>query len=303
MQGKTVLITGANTGIGEVTARELARMGATVLASGRDRHKLEKAVSAMRAATGNQAIHPLVADLAVMDQVIALAEDVAARTDRLDVLINNAGVILGERRETPDGLETTFAVNHLAPYLLTDRLQPLLLRAAPSRIVTVSSGWHTAVDGLDFDDLQSREQYDGKVAYQRSKLANILFTRALARRLQGTGVTANSLHPGVVRTRFGQDGDMRGALAFLFKLARPFFIGPEKGARTSIYLASSAEVEGVSGQYFVKCRPETPSRAALDDTAAERLWEESRRLLSRWLTGTAGRGSPYTPIGHASSVV
>lgn len=285
LEGRVVLVTGANTGLGYETALALAGMGARVLLHGRDRGKVDQAVKAIRQATGSEVVEGLVADLASMVQVKALAEEVRGRTERLHVLVNNAGIILGSRTETPEGLETTFAVNHLAPFLLTGELLGLLKAAAPARVVTVASGWHTAVRGLDFEDLQHARRYDGKVAYQRSKLANILFTRALAKRLEGRGVTANCLHPGVVRTRFGQDGDISGALAFFFRLARPLFLAPAAGARTSIYLASSPEVGQVSGEYFVKSKAARPSDAALDDQAAERLWAESERLLAAIAAG------------------
>lgn len=279
LTGKVALVTGANAGIGRVTARELALLGARVFVHGRDAAKVEQAMYEIRSVSGNEAVEGLVADLAEMAQVRDLAQQVKERTDHLNLLINNAGLILGERSVNSQGIETTFAVNHLAPFLLTRELEPLLRASAPARVITVASGWHTAVDGLDFDDLQHEKSYDGKVAYQRSKLANILFTRELARRMEGSGVTANSLHPGVVRTRFGQDGDMNGPLAFLFKMARPFFIGPEAGARTSVYLATAPEVADVSGEYFAKCQPVDPSASGQDDEAARRLWEESERLL------------------------
>lgn len=280
LTGQVALVTGANAGIGKVTARELARMGARVFVHGRDAAKVERAVADIRSASGNDAVEGLLADLADMGQVKALADAVGQRTEQLNLLINNAGLILGQRSENAQGIETTFAVNHLAPFLLTRELEPLLRASAPARVITVASGWHTAVEGLDFDDLQHEQDYDGKVAYQRSKLANILFTRELARRLSGSGVTAYSLHPGVVRTRFGQDGDMDGPLAFLFKLARPFFISPEAGARTSLYLATAPDVAEGSGAYFAKCQPVDPSAAGQDDGAARRLWAESERLLS-----------------------
>lgn len=279
MQGKVVLITGANTGIGKATAMALAKMGATVVMHGRRRDALEAASAEVRAASGNDRVDLLVADLASQNEVRRLAADFLAKHQRLDVLLNNAGLILDRRSETVDGLETTFAVNHLAPFLLTALLRQALHNSAPARVVTVSSEAHRQVGGLDFDDLQGKKRYDGMKAYSASKLANILFTRALARQLTETGVTANCLHPGVVRTGWGADGDMHGAFNFAMHLARPFMTSPEKGARTSVYLASSPDVKGASGEYFKKCRVARTTPAAQDDAAAERLWLESAKLV------------------------
>lgn len=278
LSGKVALVTGANTGIGYVTAMNLAEKGAKVFVHGRNKSKIERAAESISKMSGGIGVEALVADFSEMDQVRALAGEVKERTDRLDILVNNAGLILGDRVVTVDGMETTFAVNHMAPFVLTHELADLLFASAPSRVVTVASDWHRATSGLDFDDLQHEKAYDGKVAYQRSKLANIYFGRVLARRWEDREVKSNTLHPGVVRTRFGQDGDMSGFLSLLFKMARPFFLTPEKGARTSIYLASSPEVSETTGRYFSKCRPVDPSKAAQDDTAAERLWEVSADL-------------------------
>jgi NAD(P)-dependent dehydrogenase (short-subunit alcohol dehydrogenase family) len=279
MSGKVALVTGANSGIGRVTALELTRMGASVVASGRDREKLKAAVLWIRGDTGNMGVEPIAADLSSQAEVRRLADEFKERHDRLDVLVNNAGLILGERQMTVDGLEATFAVNHLAPFLLTNLLRDRLEKAAPSRVITVASAVHQRVrHGLDFDDLQSKRRYRTFDVYSRSKLANVLFTRALARKLEGTGVTANALHPGVVRSGFGQDGDVGGFLGVLFGAARLFMISPEEGARTTLHLATSPEVEKLSGRYFVKCRPVEPSMAARDDAAAERLWMVSERM-------------------------
>lgn len=279
MVGKVVAITGANTGIGRATAEALATMGAKVFACGRNPEKLDAAVDALRTSTGNQHIIPLVADLASLEDVRGLADSIAARTDRLDVLVNNAGVGIDQRTETVDGFELTLAVNHLAPFLLTNELLPLLEASAPARIITVSSANHLLAKTLDVNDLQSRENYSWNSVYARTKLCNILFTRALAGRLEGTGVTANCLHPGVIDSDFGDGGDLHGLNAALFQALKWFLPGPERGARTSIYLASSPEVAGISGEYFVRCKRRKPSKLAEDDALAKALWAASDALI------------------------
>ncbi len=202
------------------------------------------------------------------------------------MLVNNAGLVQSERRETVDGYEATFGINHLGPFLLTRLLTDRLVASAPARVVNVASTAHRgARKGLDFDDLQSTRHYRGMEAYSRSKLANILFTEELAQRLTGTGVTANSLHPGTVASGFARDDDAKGFLAFGVKVIKPFILTPEKGARTSVYLASSPEVAEVTGQYFVKCRPRTPSPAARDEAAATLLWSVSEELVDRAAPG------------------
>ena len=266
MSGKVVAVTGANTGIGRATALALAHMGARVLACGRSEEKLSAAVEAMRRVTGNDDVEPLVADLASMAEVRGLAESIASRSERLDVLINNAGVAIDRDVRTTDGLE------------LTGALLPRLEASAPARVISVSSGMHAAVRGLDLDDLPRPARFDWKDAYGRSKLANVLFTRALARRLEGTGVTATSLHPGVIATEFGGDGDLTGFTGWLFGVVKYFLPGPDAGARTSVYLASSPEVEGHSGGYYEKCKEKKPSKLAQDDDLAERLWRLSEEL-------------------------
>jgi len=273
MNGKTCVVTGATSGIGYVTARELARRGARVLVVGREPDRARTAVEQIRHETGREAI-PLAADLSRMAAVRELARSIRDQTPRLDVLVNNAGGLFPRRLQTPDGLEMTFALNHLAYWILTLELHSLLVSSAPARIVCVASEAHRGVT-LDFDDLQSSKSYLGFRAYQRSKLANILFTRSLARRLEGTGVTCNCLHPGVVRTNiFRESGWLNG----LARLAVRFALTPEQGARTSVYLACSQEVEGATGGYYVKERLATPSPAALDDQAARRLWEASIQI-------------------------
>jgi len=278
MKGKIVLITGSNAGIGKATACELAKRGATVVASARSPEKGRRAVDEIRHQAVSSDVHLLVGDLGSLAGVRALAADFVERWDRLDVLVNNAGVFLSERSETVDGFETTFAVNHLAPFLLTHLLLDLLEANAPSRIVNVASAAHVRAT-LDFDDLQTTRAYSTMDVYSKSKLANILFTRELARRLEGTGVVANCLHPGVVRSDLGADGDMSGFFRFGWVLIQPFLIGPAKGARTSVYLASSPEVEGVTGEYFDKCKPSRSSSASQDMEAARRLWEASAEMV------------------------
>ena len=277
MQGKTVVVTGANYGIGKAAATELARRGAHVVMTARDRARGEAARDDVRRASGNAQVDLLLGDFAVLDQVRALAAELA-RLPGIDVLINNAGLMLSVRSETRDGFETTFQVNHLAPFLLTTLLLPKLTAKPGVRIVTVASDAHTRGGALDFDDLQSKRSYAPFAVYGRSKLANILFTRELARRLAGTGTTANSLHPGVVATGFAGDGDASGLFAMLLKLARPFMLTPEKGAATMVYLATAPEVATVSGRYFARCREKTPARYAQDDATARRLWDESVRM-------------------------
>ena len=277
MAGKRCLVTGATAGIGEVTARDLAGLGASVVLVGRDPGKCEATADRIRDRTGNTAVETLVADLSSMAEVRRLADEFRGRHDRLDVLVANAGALFLERSETVDGFERTFALNHLSPFLLTNLLLEPLRAASPSRVVVVASDAHRGM-ALDFDDLQARRgRYRGMFAYGRSKLANILFARELARRLAGAGVTANALHPGFVASSFfSGTGPARWAMR---RLADLFAIAPEEGARTSVHLASSPEVSGVSGRYFAKCREATPSAAARDVEAARRLWRASEDLV------------------------
>ncbi len=279
MKGKVCLVTGATSGIGEVTASELARRGARVIVVGRAPDRCAATLERIRSQTGATAVESLVADLSSQADVRRLAGQVRERCERLDVLLNNAGAMFLERRESVDGIEMTLALNHLSYFLLTNELLPLLKASAPARIVNVASDAHKGVS-IDFDDIQGRRKYGGWRAYQRSKLANILFTYELARRLEGTGVTANTLHPGFVRTRFF--GDFTGWWGFITKLGASLIaIGPEDGARTSIYLAASPEVEGVTGQYFVKCRSIPSSPQSRDRAAAERLWRVSEEMTGQ----------------------
>lgn len=280
MKGKVVVVTGANAGIGRATAEALARMGARVLACGRDAAKLDAAVADIRRVSGRDAVEPLLADLSSMVEVAGLADAIAEKTDRLDVLINNAGLTIDRRVDTADGYELTFAVNHLAPFLLTTRLLPLLEASAPARVVTVSSALHARVKAMDVAALADPPSHDWGATYGQSKLCNVLFTRALARRLEGTGVTANCLHPGVIATDMGDDGDLRGLAGVAWRVMKWFMPGPAKGARTSVYLASSPAVADVSGEYFVKCAVARTSRLARDAELGEALWLESERLVA-----------------------
>ena len=279
MQGQVCVVTGATSGIGKAAAAALARQGAEVIVVGRDPGRAEATAAAIQA-DGAPPPKVEIADLARLDQVRALAGRLNQTLDRIDVLINNAGLVLNERQVTPDGYEHVFAVNHLAPFLLTNLLQSKLTASVPARVVTVSSDAHTAAR-LDLDDPNLEHGWSSWRSYSNSKLANILFTRELARRLDGTGVTANCLHPGVVRTGFGRDARplMRAGLT----IARPFMLSPERGADTIVYLASSPDVAAKTGGYYVKREPREPSASARDDGLARVLWETSERL-----TGLAG---------------
>jgi NAD(P)-dependent dehydrogenase (short-subunit alcohol dehydrogenase family) len=275
MDGKVVVMTGATSGIGEVAAVELARRGARVVFIARDRSRAEAVLREIRAANPGIAHRAHYADLSSIDETRRAAAEVATTEPRVDVLINNAGALFNRRQLSPDGLEMTFAVNHMAYFVLTEALRDVLLASAPARIVSTASGAHRGAR-LDFDDLQSERSYAGFDVYGRSKLCNILFTRELAHRLEGTGVTANCLHPGFVATRFGDRSG--GLLQALMPIAKLGAISPKKGAETILYLASSPDVAETSGLYFYRCKPETPSDEAQEDAAAARLWAESERL-------------------------
>jgi NAD(P)-dependent dehydrogenase (short-subunit alcohol dehydrogenase family) len=275
MTGRTVLVTGGTGGIGGATAAGLADLGARVGIVGREQQRAEAAAEQIRAAGGQ--VDVFTADVASQRQVRRLAEQVLAAYPRLDVLVNNVGGYWATRHETEDGLERTFAVNHLAPFLLTNLLLDRLRASAPARIVSVSSGAQS-MGRIDFDDLTGERGYNGQRAYNQSKLANVLFTYELARRLEGTGVTATVLHPGVVRTSFGREDSGRW-MRLMLPVVRPFMKTPQEGARTSIHLASAPEVEGVTGQYFARSRPKESSKASYDRAAAARLWEASTRLV------------------------
>ena len=284
MDGRVCLITGANSGIGKETALGLARMGATIIMVSRNTEKGEAALTEIRHHSGSDRVALLVADLASLDSVRRLAQDFRDQHQELHVLINNAGALNSQRALSVDGYELTFAVNHLAHFLLTTLLLDLLKASSPSRIINVSSGAHTRAE-IDFDDLNAEAKYSGMSAYGQSKLANVMFTYELARRLEGTTVTANALHPGVVKTGFGRNSG--GAIGLLFKVfqtvASPFLLSASQGAETSMYLASSSEVDSVTGKYFVKKEPVQSSEASEDVAVAQRLWRVSEELVGKTL--------------------
>ncbi len=283
ISGKTVLITGSTDGIGRITARELAALGARILLVARSREKAEETREWIKAETGNSLVEPVIADLSSQEGVRSVARKINSSTAGVDVLVNNVGAVFTRRSESADGIEMTFALNHLAPFLLTNLLLDALKRRAPSRVVTVSSDAHQGAM-LDFEDLEGRQRYRGWAAYGRSKLANLLFTYELARRLKGSGITANALHPGFVASQFGKNngGFMRTAMSIAQRLGA---ISVEEGARTSVYLASSEEVQGVTGKYFVKCREHESSAASQDLQSMRKLWDISVKM-----TGLAGNG-------------
>ena len=281
MQGKVVVMTGATSGIGEVAAQRLAAQGARIVFIARDPARAETTLAKLRKAGPGAAHRVHLADLSLMADARRVAGEIAAAEPRIDVLVNNAGAVFSKRVVTSEGLELTFALNHMAYFVLTEGLRDRLVGSAPARIVSTASAAHQGAR-LDFDDLQSAKSFSAMGAYGRSKLCNILFTRELARRLAGTGVTANCLHPGVVATRFGDNAG--GLLGLMMPLIKRLSISPERGAETIVYLASSPNVEGVSGLYFSKCAPVKPSPAARDDAAAARLWEASERLAGATAT-------------------
>jgi len=282
VNGKTVLITGANTGIGKETAVGLADMGARVVLACRNRTKAEAAAIEVKARSGNDDVHLVDLDLADLDSVRACADDVLSRFDRIDVLVNNAGLQLGQRTTTKQGFEATFGVNHLGHFLLTNRLLDRIKASAPARIVNVSSvGHHFARGGIPWDDLQcEQKRYRANETYCVSKLANILFTRELARRVPADQVTVNALHPGAVRSEFGSSDDMGRFYGGFMKVGGVFLISSKSGARTSIYLASSPEVAEATGGYYVRRKPGRMSKYARDDDSARRLWDVSEKLLA-----------------------
>ena len=275
MHGKVVVVTGATSGIGEVAAQRLADMGARIVLVARDKTRGEAALRRLRSADKSLAHSIHYGDLSRISDMKRLAVEIAASEPRIDVLINNAGAIFGSRQLTADNLELTFATNHMAYFVLTLGLRERLLASSPARIVNTASDAHKG-RVLDFDDLQSAKGFSALDVYGRSKLCNILFTRELCRRWSGKGVTVNCLHPGFVATRIGNGSG--GFLSHAARLAKTFAISPEKGAETLVYLASSPNVAGVSGEYFYKCRPATPTAEARDDDAAQHLWVESAKL-------------------------
>jgi retinol dehydrogenase-14 len=277
MAGRVVLITGGTGGIGKATAIGLATVGARVGITGRDPARAEQAAADIRAGSGNPAVDAFAADMSSQAEVRRLAAAVLDSYPRLDVLVNNVGGFWAHRHPTTDGLEHTFALNHLAPFLLTNLLLDRLKASSQARVVTVSSGAQSA-GRIDFDDLEGARNYSGQRAYSQSKLANIMFTFELARRLEGTGVTANCVHPGVVRTNFGAE-DQAWLFTIVSHAVLPFLKTPTQGALTSIYLASSPDIDGVSGQFFANRKPKTANKLAYDTDMAARLWQVSADLV------------------------
>ena len=277
LNGEVVLITGGTSGIGRAAATALAAMGAEVVVAGRDRERGEAAVEEIREASGNELVSLMLADLAVQSEVRGLAEEFRERYGRLDVLVNSAGLIQSRRAETPDGIELTLAVNHLAPFLLTNLLLDLLRESAPSRIVTVSSEASRGAR-IDFEDLQSERRYRAFKVYGMTKRANILFTYELAERLEGTGVVANCLHPGGVNTNFANGNRTFGTL--LFRAFKPFMRTPEQGADTVVYLASSPEAGSMTGRYLIDRKVVSSYEEPHDEAAQKRLWEVSEELTN-----------------------
>ena len=275
MAGRTVLVTGGSGGIGRATALGLAAMGAHLAITGRDRGRAEDAAREIRAAGAGQ-VDVFVADLSAQSEVRRLAGEVLQRLSRIDVLVNNVGGYWNTRHVTADGLERTFAVNHLAPFLLTNLLLGRLKQSTPARVVTVSSNVQ-ALGRIDFEDLQAERSYSGARAYNQSKLANVLFTYELARRLQHTSVTANALHPGVVRTALGAE-DPRAVQRLLMPVMRPFMKAPAQGAATSVYLASAPGLEQVTGRFFAGRKPRKSAKSSYDQAAAAQLWQVSADL-------------------------
>jgi len=273
MHGKTVVITGATSGIGAVAARRLALQGARIVFVARDRHRAATLLETLRAVNPGQTHAAFYADLSRLSEMRRVGTEIAAAQPRIDVLVNNAGLIAARNQRTEDGLELMFATNHLSYFVLTHLLLPRLRAAGAARIVSTASAAHRRAR-LDFEHLQEQR---GAAGYGTTKLCNILFTRELAHRLAGSGITANCLHPGFVATRFGDDagGALRAGLAIAKRL---FALPPEEGARTLVYLASSPAAAGHTGCYFERCVPVQPARAARDDASARRLWELSASL-------------------------
>jgi NAD(P)-dependent dehydrogenase (short-subunit alcohol dehydrogenase family) len=275
MQGKTVVITGGTSGIGEIATQRLAQMGARIVLIARSKARGRVALARLNERSRDLAHTVHYADLTRISEMKRVAAEIASQEPRIDVLINNAGAIFASRRLTEEGLECTFALNHMAYFVVTDGLRETLLASAPARIINTASAAHKGAR-LDFDDLQLAKGFGPMKAYGRSKLCNILFTRELARQLKGTGVTANCLHPGFVATRIGDESD--GLISRFAWLAKLFAMSPEQGAETIVYLASSPAVAETTGKYFYQRNAIAPSPAAQDDKAATVLWERSAAL-------------------------
>jgi retinol dehydrogenase 12 len=275
LMGKTILLTGATSGIGRVMAHRLAGMGASLMVVGRNTTKGDQLIGEITTATGNKDVVFLTADLSSMVEVQRLASEINSRTEKIDVLINNAGAVFFQHRLSPDGYEMSLALNHLSPFLLTNLIIDRIKAAPAGRIITTSSVAHQTAK-LDFNDLMLEKGYKPWTAYSNSKLANILFTYQLAKNLAGTNTTANTLHPGFVRTNFGRSNG--GGVGMLTAISQIFAISPDAGASTSIYLASSPDVEGVTGKYFVRCKPVKSSEYSYNETAALQLWAISLKL-------------------------
>jgi NAD(P)-dependent dehydrogenase (short-subunit alcohol dehydrogenase family) len=284
MRDKTVVVTGGNSGIGYETALSLAVSGATTIITARNEARGIEARDEIRKLSGNDRVELACFDLSSLASVAEGAKNILEANAKIDVLVNNAGLVLSERKTSVDGLEMTFATNHLGPFFLTSLLLDRIKEAPQGRIVNVASSAHTsAKKGMNFDDLQYERSYRGMQAYGASKLANILFTTELARRIatstSTSSATANSLHPGVVATGWGRGGDTKGVMNFGLGFIKPFVLTAKQGAATSIYLASSPDVADITGKYFVKCKEHVPSKAARDADAARGLWEISEQLI------------------------
>jgi len=277
MTSKVCIVTGSSSGIGKETADELAGMGATMIMLVRSRERGESAMQEILQRFPDAKLELLVADLSIVSEIRRAAAEFKTRYSRLDVLVNNAGGVSGKRTLTPDGLEMTFAVNYLAPFLLTHELLDVLVASAPSRIVNVSSTAHN-MGRVDLDDLQSERRYGALRTYGSAKLMNIMFTYELAKRLDSSGVTVNVLHPGFVATNFGRDSNR--AIRFFYRIARPFEKNSHEGAKTSVYLASSPEVKGVSGKYFYDRKPKESSSASYDIERQKQLWLATESILA-----------------------
>lgn len=295
MKGKIVMVTGATSGIGQATALQLARMGATTIIAGRNQAKSQATVDAIRQETGNPNVDYVLADLSSISETTTLAHEFKNRYDHLDILINNVGVFLWRRHQTVDGLEQTFALNHLVGHFLLSHLLLDSLRAStPSRIVNVSSDAHFG-GKINFVDLQGEQGYSGWKAYSQSKLANVLFTYSLARRLEGAGVSVNALHPGVVASNFAIPSNTPEILARGFRKAYGLFVrSPRQGAETSVYLATAPEVEGITGRYFADKQQKDSAEASYDEAIQERLWQVSEQMLAEHAPGGITIPAPTT---------